>query len=356
MRKPCPPHPQGLLRMEINRRRLKRGLVTDVSTQLSGILKEFKLNPGAIPFVPKSDQHQEEKNAGVGNVRLGAPNVEMTEISKGRAELVDPAPVVKPRRLNPLHLPIVPHSSPNPHDKDTPLKSRHKQLSSDQVTPSGSADYNPDSDASKHVSIDEVYNLLITILEEQRELQSKVEGLYKIQGEIDQVKKNMLKVLTQISIVEGHLSTVMLAIPSSGKDPDSSFRNPDLRPVLGRDKARGVIDLLGSKKVTIDLDKPTPSSSSEPRVILKANKDALQLEGPDQSSSNSSHYIVGDPKIAKQILKSLITSSKLSPEIQTNLLDDLSLIGSKSDLQEFHRLLIDLLSGDNGGTSTQFSQ
>nr|WPV62582.1 MAG: phosphoprotein [Wenzhou rodent jeilongvirus 1] len=81
----------------------------------------------------------------------------------------------------------------------------------------------------------------------------KLKDLDKLSREVNEVKRVLDNFGVAIATLESYMESMMIVIPSSGKtsEMDTTETNPDLRPVIGRDRARGYAEII-EKKVTFD--------------------------------------------------------------------------------------------------------
>nr|DAZ91183.1 TPA_asm: phosphoprotein [Raton olivaceo morbillivirus] len=199
--------------------------------------------------------------------------------------------------------------------------------------------FDNDYDESIHdISINAEMNPnLNEILENQKMILSKLDQLLTIRNDIDAIKKQINKQNLALSTIEGHLSSVMMAVPGSGKPYSNVEENPELRPVLGRDQCRGLQEIATPKIQGPDLDGGLQSKNQW--VIKKG----MYLDPINPNESNATKFLPSNDLVSRDVLYALINSSIRDKTMRSNMLYALETVKDDKDLKEFHEVLVKYL-------------
>lgn len=210
-------------------------------------------------------------------------------------------------------------------------------LTNDDETSSKRSDKYYDDDL--YTDMQELKAAVKKINEDNQAILSKLDAILTIKGEIDSIKRQISKQNLAISTIEGHLSSIMIAIPGFGKadqEPTSSVDiNPDLRPIISRDSGRAVAEVLKQPASSRPEKADQPTTSSSKRQLLKE----LQLKPIDKKTSSAIGFTAADTPPAKSVLASLIKSSFPDHGLRKELLSILRDIKGSKDIKEFHQML-----------------
>nr|ADX06818.1 phosphoprotein [Phocine morbillivirus] len=187
--------------------------------------------------------------------------------------------------------------------------------------------------------IQEIRSAITKLTEDNQSILSDLDTLLLLKGEIDSIKKQISKQNIAISTIEGHLSSIMIAIPGFGKDTGDPTANvdinPDVRPIIGRDSGRALAEVL---------KKPASSRGNQKDggLILGSKgqllKD-LQLKPIDKNSSSAIGFKPKDSAPSKAVIASLIRSSKVDQSHKQNMLSLLKNIKGDDNLNEFYQMI-----------------
>nr|AIL54015.1 phosphoprotein [Peste des petits ruminants virus]QXT58651.1 phosphoprotein [Peste des petits ruminants virus] len=194
------------------------------------------------------------------------------------------------------------------------------------------------------IEMQDIRASIAKIHDDNKTILSKLDSILLLKGEIDTIKKQISKQNISISTIEGHLSSIMIAIPGFGKevkDPTSEVElNPDLRPIISRDSGRALAEVL--KKPAVDRSPKTGfkvNSGSKGQLL----KD-LQLKPVDKQASSAIGFVPSDHESSRSVIRSIIKSSKLNIDHKDYLLDLLNDVKGSKDLKEFHKMLTAILA------------
>nr|AJT59436.1 phosphoprotein [Peste des petits ruminants virus] len=279
---------------------IKKG--TDGNSVLSGTATECLLINGATRAVPESRWESSERNASVESVPKSARSAktiqELTQESGTIASLTQP-----------------------------------KENDSEYEYEDG-----------LFTEIQDIRASIAKIHEDNKTILSKLESILLLKGEIDTIKKQISKQNISISTIEGHLSSIMIAIPGFGKDikdPTSEVElNPDLRPIISRDSGRALAEVLKKPAVDRSQKNGIKANSSSKGQLLKD----LQLKPVDKQASSAIGFIPSDHESSRSVIRSIIKSSKLNIDHKDYLLDLLNDVKGSKDLKEFHKMLTTILA------------
>ncbi|UBB42341.1 phosphoprotein [Longquan Berylmys bowersi morbillivirus 1] len=272
---------------------IKKG--TDESTTLSGITMGSSSKVGATQSVHQSNPNQEESRAG--------------------AETV-------PRFVHSVR--------------------RTKKLS--YCTDSEYEGYcaeEEDLDASLHdVSVVAEERITLQIIyDNQMMIIEKLDQLLALKNDVDAIKKQLTKNNLALSTIEGHLSSVMLAIPGSGKPYNDVETNPDLKPILGRDKIRAMPEIAYKNPRQIKINE------GESSRIIYTMKPSMYLNPVSDTDNNATRFGVDDSIETRSVILSLIKTNIKDASLQKEMIHALSMTQGKNELEKFHQMLTSYIGG-----------
>ncbi|URD31415.1 phosphoprotein [Phyllostomus bat morbillivirus] len=189
----------------------------------------------------------------------------------------------------------------------------------------------------------ELKDAITKINEDNQLILSKLDAILQLKGEIDSIKKQLNKQNIAISTIEGHISSIMIAIPGFGKsdsESQSEFEfNPELRPIIGRDSGRALAEVL--KKVPPNTGKMTQglAKPGSKRQLLKE----MILQPIDPNGSSAIRFNPKDDIPSKSVIGSIIKSSSLDSSHKRNMLDLLKDIKGEKNIREFHQMVLDII-------------
>nr|QJD08299.1 phosphoprotein [Rinderpest morbillivirus]QJD08978.1 phosphoprotein [Rinderpest morbillivirus] len=200
-----------------------------------------------------------------------------------------------------------------------------------------------DYDDELFSDIQDIKTALAKLHEDQKIIITRLESLLSLKGEIDSIKKQISKQNISISTIEGHLSSIMIAIPGFGKDPNDPTAdvdiNPDLRPIIGRDSGRALAEVL--KKPSSDRQSKDPSKSGiESKGLLKKE---FQLKPIGNKSSSAIRFVPDGSAASRSVIRSIIKSSHLGEDRKNYLMSLLNDIQGSKDLAQFHQMLVKII-------------
>lgn len=279
---------------------IKKG--TDGNSVLSGTVTECSSISGATQAVPESRWESSERNASVGSVPKSARSAKtiqgLTQESGTIASLTQPK------------------------ENDSEF-----EYEDDLFT-----------------EMQEIRASIAKIHDDNKTILSKLDSLLLLKGEIDTIKKQISKQNISISTIEGHLSSIMIAIPGFGKDikdPTSEVElNPDLRPIISRDSGRALAEVLKKPAVDRSQKNGIKVNSGSKGQLLKD----LQLKPVDKQASSAIEFVPSDHESSRSVIRSIIKSSKLNIDHKDYLLDLLNDVKGSKDLKEFHKMLTAILA------------
>nr|AKG94166.1 phosphoprotein [Peste des petits ruminants virus] len=279
---------------------IKKG--TDGNSVSSGTVTECLSISGATQAVPESRWESSEQNASVGSVLKSARSAKTIQESTQESGTIA--------------------SLTQPKENDS--------------------EYEYEDDL--FTEIQDIRASIAKIHDDNKTILSKLDSILLLKGEVDTIKKQISKQNISISTIEGHLSSIMIAIPGFGKDikdPTSEVElNPDLRPIISRDSGRALAEVL--KKPAVDRSQKigTKANSSSKGQLLKD----LQLKPVDKQASSAIGFVPSDHESSRNVIRSIIKSSKLNIDHKDYLLDLLNDVKGSKDLKEFHKMLTAILA------------
>nr|WPV62597.1 MAG: phosphoprotein [Wenzhou rodent jeilongvirus 2]WPV62604.1 MAG: phosphoprotein [Wenzhou rodent jeilongvirus 2]WPV62611.1 MAG: phosphoprotein [Wenzhou rodent jeilongvirus 2] len=158
-------------------------------------------------------------------------------------------------------------------------------------------------------------DMLTLMLAKQDMIMTKLKDIDKLSREVNDVKKVLDNFGIVLSTLENYMESLMIIIPSSGKQSQRRDVevNPDLRPVIGRDRARGYAEVI-ERKVTFD------DITIEGAV---GGKDSISDEflnfDLDFSANNAANFVPTQDENTLKILLSIIEDHVKDAEQATEL-------------------------------------
>nr|QBM78848.1 P/V/C [Feline morbillivirus] len=200
-----------------------------------------------------------------------------------------------------------------------------------------------DMEDKSEISIQDLYNLILGFKDDYRKLSNKLDMVLEMKQDIDNLKKSSAKVQLALSTIEGHLSSVMIAIPGSGIDSTGDDKkdqmNSDLKPLLGRDHCRAF------REVTNPLDEMSLANSPT-KHVAKINKDCT-LQKINKNETSAIKFVPNDGHASTSTIRSIIRSSNLDQDLKTKLLTILSQIRGIDNIKEFYEKVMILIKNRN---------
>nr|BAK40012.1 P protein [Rinderpest morbillivirus] len=200
-----------------------------------------------------------------------------------------------------------------------------------------------DYDDELFSDIQDIKAALAKLHEDQQVIITRLESLLSLKGEIDSIKKQINKQNIGISTIEGHLSSIMIAIPGFGKDPNDPTAdvdiNPDLRPIIGRDSGRALAEVL-KKPASDRQSKDTGKSGIESKGLLKRE---FQLKPIEKNSSSAIRFVPDSSVASRSVIRSIIKASHLGEDRKNYLMGLLNDIQGSKDLAQFHQMLAKII-------------
>nr|QJD08887.1 phosphoprotein [Rinderpest morbillivirus] len=278
---------------------IKKG--TDVKSASFGMMTESSSTGGATRPVQKSPWGPSGPNVSAGNALVSVSNVSLTQgLKTGSGTTIS-------------------------------------QISQNNT---GTED---DYDDELFSDIQDIKATLAKLHEDQQVIITRLELLLSLKGEIDSIKKQINKQNISISTIEGHLSSIMIAIPGFGKDPNSPTAdvdiNPDLRPIIGRDSGRALAEVL-KKPVSDRQPKGAGKSGLESKGLLKKE---FQLKPIEKKSSSAIRFVPDGGVASRSVIRSIIKSSHLEEDRKNYLMSLLNDIQGPKDLAQFYQMLVKII-------------
>ncbi|UED37224.1 phosphoprotein [Jeilongvirus chaetodipodis] len=159
------------------------------------------------------------------------------------------------------------------------------------------------SDAMKDYAQKTLDEKVEDIIYNQRIILTRLQEMSFIKEEVMDIKRLLTNHSITLSTIEGYISSLMIVIPGSGRsdNDDNKEVNPDLKPVIGRERTRGLKE-ISEKKITItadDLFNTTPN---------KVDKRYLQEE-LDFKKNNAANFVPDDEIEAMSIIIHMIETT-----------------------------------------------
>lgn len=157
------------------------------------------------------------------------------------------------------------------------------------------------------------------ILDNQEKIMRKLDIVAEVREELIGIKKSIANQSLAISTIENYISEMMIIIPKSGQPEQPGIgtdqRNPDLRPVIGRDSTRGLKDVRKSAKegtkIEIDDNFFTIPEVDDKYILKPINND----------ENNAAHFVPTEDENSYEIIENIIIRDAPNRELTFELLD-----------------------------------
>ncbi|AGU69451.1 phosphoprotein [Miniopterus schreibersii paramyxovirus] len=223
---------------------------------------DLSLKAGATLNVPQSHQHQEDSTALVENAQLDAQNAQMNQNED----------------LSPISPSTTIHSS---------------------------------STVNLEKKLDQ-------ILENQEKMFKRLDSLLEIKEEIAAIKKTLANQSLAMSTIENYIGEMMIIIPKSGKDDNKDLgaipKNPDLRPVIGRDHNRG------KKEVTRSLNNKEKIEVGEDFYSIPVAEEKYLPTPINNMENNAANFVPKEDISSYRIIRNIIRNQLSDHEAQIQVL------------------------------------
>lgn len=206
-------------------------------------------------------------------------------------------------------------------------ESAHKGVSS--VSTTGST-YKSCETASHHQILEGKVDILIGNIDR---IASKLDLLPEIKEEIKNINKKITTLSLGLSTVENYIKSMMVIIPGSGKDDtkDTVEMNPDLRPVIGRDKTRGLKEMKLERGTMEDLnDEPSAPLLIDPKYIINPL---------DFSKSNASNFKPQNDYASLKTIIAMIKNEVKDIAVRTSLISWVETKMEKMPAEEVYNMV-----------------
>nr|UTJ93952.1 RNA dependent RNA polymerase subunit [Measles morbillivirus] len=191
--------------------------------------------------------------------------------------------------------------------------------------------------------VQDIKTALAKIHEDNQKIISKLESLLLLKGEVESIKKQINRQNISISTLEGHLSSIMIAIPGFGKDPSDPTAdveiNPDLKPIIGRDSGRALAEVLKKPVASRQPQGMTNGRTSSRGQLLKE----FQLKPIGKKVSSAVGFVPDTSPTSRSVIRSIIKSSRLDEDRKSYLMTLLDDIKGANDLAKFHQMLMKII-------------
>ncbi|UOL48912.1 phosphoprotein [Wufeng Typhlomys cinereus jeilongvirus 1] len=169
------------------------------------------------------------------------------------------------------------------------------------------------------------------IMNDQKIIMRYLKGLGEITEEIKTLRRSIQKQALALSTVESYITDMMIIIPKFGNpnyDPNSD-RNPDLRPVIGRDTTRGL------KEVSKKWDAADSFDPSK-KPVLQLNKEVL-TEPLNFQKNNAANFVPSEDYANYMILLGIIDNEVNDKRVAQKLKELLKSQYGKLKLEDLAR-------------------
>lgn len=167
-------------------------------------------------------------------------------------------------------------------------------------------------------SLEEMHTKIDNLVNNQAKIIEKLNAVFEIKEEVNNIKKSVNNLSLAISTIESYISSLMIVIPGSGKsnncDQSKSDLNPDLRMVVGRDKTRGINEVITRQQR--NLVEPFGEDIFTPPTL---NSEVL-LEPIKKEKNHAAKFIPSEDEISYKVIKAMIETKVEDKEIQQELI------------------------------------
>nr|QIM73989.1 phosphoprotein/W/V/C protein [Paramyxoviridae sp.] len=190
----------------------------------------------------------------------------------------------------------------------------------------------------------EVEGKLNLVLRELDSISKRLDYLPEIKEEIKNINKKITNLSLGLSTVENYIKSMMIIIPSSGKaeGKESPEINPDLKAVIGRDKTRGLREVLEQRS---DLESLELTGSVKGSVDKKYVTQEL-----DFGKSNAANFIPSNDPSSYYTIVAMIKDEIEDVKRQHDLINWVSESMAKYPIEQIYRLVREALDAEEDYT------
>lgn len=206
--------------------------------------------------------------------------------------------------------------------------------------------YPEDDDGDDDELFNEIYEIktaIAKINEDNQLILGKLDAVLQLKGEVDSIKKQLNKQNIALSTIEGHISSILIAIPGFGKGGQERTSdvdiNPDLKPILSRDSGRALAEVL---KASTEPRTSTPGPSNVPESRRKLLRE-MRIKPIDKNTSSAIGFKPKDDLPSKAVITSIIKSSNLSESHKSHMIALLQPVKGDKDIQEFYKVVTSIV-------------
>lgn len=190
----------------------------------------------------------------------------------------------------------------------------------------------------------EVEGKLNLVLRELDSISKRLDYLPEIKEEIKNINKKITNLSLGLSTVENYIKSMMIIIPSSGKaeGKDTPEVNPDLKAVIGRDKTRGLREVLDQRS---DLESLELTSSTKGSIDKKYITQELDFD-----KSNAANFIPSNDPSSYYTIVAMIKDEIEDIKKQHDLINWVSESMTKYPIEQIYRLVREALDAEEDYT------
>lgn len=214
--------------------------------------------------------------------------------------------------------PNVPQSLQLQENSTAPVENAQTNAQSAQMTPNDEL-----SPVSTNTTINSGFNnniekKLDQIIENQDKIFKKLDSLLEMKEEISAIKKTLANQSLAMSTIENYIGEMMIIIPKSGKEENKDLgaipKNPDLRPVIGRDHTRG------KKEVTRHLNQREKIDVGEDFYSIPVAEEKYIPTPINNNENNAANFVPKDDLASYRIIRNIIRNQLPDYDAQLQVL------------------------------------
>nr|AYM47521.1 phosphoprotein [Bat paramyxovirus] len=182
------------------------------------------------------------------------------------------------------------------------------------------------------------------MLDNQEKILKKLDQISEIKEEINAIKKTLANQSLALSTVESYIGEMMIIIPKSGNPQESDTngvtKNPDLRPVIGRDSNRG------KKEVTRGLSTQEKIDVGEDFYSVPVADEKYLPTPINNRENNAANFVPTEDKTSYKIIREIIRKQMPDIEAQNEVMKLLDENIGKVPIKELYNGIKEIIFAD----------
>nr|WPV62400.1 MAG: phosphoprotein [Jeilongvirus anhuiense] len=200
--------------------------------------------------------------------------------------------------------PNAPQSLPHLDDSSAPVENAQRNAQNARMSASDELSPISPSTTIQSSFTTNLEKKLDQLIENQEKIFKRLDSLLEIKEEIAAIKKTLANQSLAMSTIENYIGEMMIIIPKSGKDDIKDTgaipKNPDLRPVIGRDNTRG------KKEVTRSFNAKDKIEIGEDFYSIPIADEKYLPTPIDNNENNAANFVPKEDLASYRIIRNII--------------------------------------------------